>query len=200
MSTNAGEVRRYGSIRHELDALRGEWAWFLALGIALIVLGTIAVGMSVLTTFVTVLAYGVLLIIAGIAQSIGAFWSREWSGFFLSLLSGILYLVVGVMFVLHPGAAALALTLLLAAFLLVSGVFRIVAAFSLRLPHWGWPLVSGILNVLLGLLIWAQWPLSGLWVIGLFVGIELIFGGWTWVMIALALRSFHGARRAGSPA
>ena len=70
---------------------------------------------------------------------------------------------------------------------------------SLRLPHWGWPLASGILNVLLGLLIWAQWPLSGLWVIGLFVGIELIFSGWMWVMIALALRSFLGARPSSMP-
>jgi uncharacterized membrane protein HdeD (DUF308 family) len=108
-------------------------------------------------------------------------------------------LVVGFLFLRRPVSTELVMTLLLAALLLVSGVFRIVAALSMRLPYWGWTLASGILNVLLGLLIWAEWPFSGLWVIGLFVGIELIFSGWMWVMIALALRDLLGTAR-GAPA
>lgn len=183
------------ALRHELDAIRGEWVWFLVLGIALIVLGTIAIGASVLATFATMVLIGVLLILAGIAQGLGAFWSRGWAGFFLGLLIGIFYLVLGLLFVRDPGNAALAMTLLLAVFLMVSGIFRIIASLSLRLPHWEWMLVGGAINLLLGILIWAQWPFSGLWVIGLFVGIELIFNGWTWVMIALALRSL-GTKRA----
>ena len=94
------------------------------------------------------------------------------------------------MFLRHPDKAALTLTLLLAAFLMAGGVIRIAAAVSLQFPNWGWQVVSGALNLLLGILIWAQWPVSGLWVIGLFVGIEMIFNGWTWVMLALTLRRF----------
>jgi uncharacterized membrane protein HdeD (DUF308 family) len=182
-----------GLLRHELGALRGEWAWFLALGIGLIVLGMIALGASVVATFLTVVLYGVLLLAGGALQIVGAFWSREWSGFFLHVLAGALYLVVGLFFVRDPGDAALAMTLLLAAFLLVSGIFRIAAAIVVRFPLWGWAIASGALNVLLGLLIWAQWPFSGLWVIGLFIGIEMVFSGWTFVLLGLAMRKLPRA-------
>lgn len=187
MSTELDRRARL-ALRHELDAIRGEWGWFLALGIALIVLGVIAVGASVLVTFATVMVFGVLLVIAGIAQGVGAFWARGWTGFFLSLLVGIFYLILGLLFIRDPGGAALAMTLLLAAFLMVSGIFRMIGSLTFRLPSWEWMFVSGLINLLLGILIWAQWPFSGLWVIGLFVGIEMIFNGWTWVMIALAVR------------
>src|SRR5262249_47236854 len=160
-----------------------------ALGIALIILGTIAMGASVATTFVTVVIYGVLLILGGIAECVGSFWARQWSGFFLGLMAGGLYLVVGLLFVREPGNAAVAMTLLLAALLLIGGAFRIGAAISFRMPGWGWAVVHGAVDVLLGMLIWAQWPLSGLWVIGLFVGIELVFAGAWWVSLALSLKA-----------
>jgi uncharacterized membrane protein HdeD (DUF308 family) len=198
MSTASDGIRRAYQFRHELESLRGEWMWFVALGVALIVLGVIALGMAPWATMATILFYGVLLIIAGIVQTVGSFWSREWSGFFLSLLAGILYLVVGFMFVRAPGDAALAVTLLLAAFLIVSGVFRIVGALMLRLPQWGWVLASGILNVLLGLYIWSTLPISAFWVIGVFLGIELVFDGWMWVLIGLALRNIVPTGRAPS--
>jgi uncharacterized membrane protein HdeD (DUF308 family) len=90
--------------------------------------------------------------------------------------------------VANPGAGALVLTLILAVFFMVAGLFRIMAALTMRFPQWGWLLVSGIVTLLLGLLIWRQWPVSGLWVIGLFIGIDMIFCGWSWVMAALAAR------------
>jgi len=184
-------------LRHELDVLHGNWGWYLALGIALIVLGMLAIGSPWVTTFASVRFVGVLLIVGGIGQALGAFWSRRWSGFFAHLLMGILYLAVGVLCLERPAEAALDLTLLIAAFLIVGGLFRVAAALSTRFPHWGWTLVNGAINVVLGVMIWRQWPGSALWVIGLFVGIEMLFTGWTWVMLAFALR---GTPRGAIPA
>jgi uncharacterized membrane protein HdeD (DUF308 family) len=176
-------------LRHELHVLQGHWGWYLALGICLIVLGFLAVGSAFAFTLATMTVISVLLIIGGISQLIGAFWARRWSGFFAELLAGILYLVVGFLTLGHPVASAAALTLVLAVFLIVEGIFRIVAAVSVRFPRWGWLLANGIIDVLLGVLIWEQWPSSSLWVIGLFIGLEMIFTGWTWVMLSLAVRS-----------
>jgi uncharacterized membrane protein HdeD (DUF308 family) len=188
MSTPA-EVRLVRRVlRHELEAVRANWVWFLALGIILIVIGTIAVGMPFVASLATAVTFGVLLLIGGIAQLAGAFWTRDWSGFFLSLLAGVLYVVLGLLFVRDPGDALLAMTLLLACVLMVGGLFRVIGSVMYQFPHWGWTLVGGIINLVLGILIWQQWPVSGLWVIGLFVGIDLIFTGWTWVMLALAVK------------
>ena len=95
-----GEIRRV--LRHELVAIRGQWAWLLALGIVLVVVGTIAIGMPLLTTLATALTIGVLLLLGGVAQLVGAFWTRDWSGFFLMLLMGVLYIVLGLLFVRQP--------------------------------------------------------------------------------------------------
>ena len=188
MSTPA-EVRLARRVmRHELEAIQGHWAWILALGIILIVVGTVAVSMPLWATLTTALAFGILLLMGGIAQLIGAFWTREWSGFFLILLMGVLYLVLGVMFLRHPGEALVAMTLLLTCGLMVSGLFRIIGSLIYRFPHWGWTLVGGAINLLLGIYIYSQWPLDSFFVLGLFVGIDLIFTGWTWVMLALAVK------------
>jgi uncharacterized membrane protein HdeD (DUF308 family) len=85
--------------------------------------------------------------------------------------------------------AALGLTLLVAAGLLVGGILRIVLSVVERFDGWGWVLLNGLVSILLGTAIWRQWPLSGLWVIGLFVGIEMLLGGLSWVMLGLAVRS-----------
>ncbi len=165
-----------------------SWGWLLAFGIVLVVVGTLAVGASFITTLATVVAFGVLLLVGGGAQIVGAFFSRKWSGFFLQLLAGVLYLVVGLLMVSNPLIAAAGLTLLLAAFFLVGGVARIVVAVSERFENWGWVLLNGVVTLLLGILIWRGWPASALWVIGLFVGIEMIFCGWSWVMLGLTAR------------
>lgn len=186
--TTSPESPLWRQVRHELEAIRGKWGWFLALGIALILLGTIAIVVPALMTLTTVVFFGILFLIVGIAESIGAFWARDWSGFFVRLLAGLLYLLLGVLFVISPVESAAALTLVLAAFLMIGGVFRVVAALSYRFPGWGWLLVSGLVAILLGILIVVQWPDTAYWVIGLIVGIDMIFDGWWWVMIALAMR------------
>lgn len=172
-----------------LGELKRNWGWFLTLGIALLVLGAIALGASVAMTIVSMVLLGWLLIIGGILEGVHAFWrERAWGGFFIDLLTGVLYVVVGFMILANPAETALALTLLIALFLMFSGLFRIVVALILRFPHWGWLILHGAVNLVLGIAIWRQWPLSGLWVIGLFVGIEMLFNGWSLVMLALAAK------------
>jgi uncharacterized membrane protein HdeD (DUF308 family) len=165
--------------------LRRHWGWYLALGIVLIVLGTIAIGSTFVMTIASVFFFGWLLIIGGVMAVIHAFWHKRWGGFFLDLLTGILYVVVGWMMVTNTKESALLLTLIIAMFLVFEGVFRIVTALTARYPHWGWVLFNGIISLILGVLIWWQWPYSGLWVIGLFIGIEMLLNGWSLVMLSL---------------
>jgi uncharacterized membrane protein HdeD (DUF308 family) len=129
--------------------------------------------------------------IGGTAQIISSFWAGKWSGFLVSILTGILYLVVGMLMIEHPLASLLGLTKLLAAFLMVSGLFKIITSMYYKFTHWGWALLNGFVSLFLGILIWRQLPYSGEWVIGLFVGLEMAFNGWTWVMLGLGLKSLE---------
>ena len=87
----------------------------------------------------------------GVAQLVGSFWTRDWSGFFLMFLMGVLYIVVGLLFLERPVSALEALTLLLACSLIVSGIFRIVGSLMSRFPQWGWVFVGGVINLVLGI-------------------------------------------------
>jgi uncharacterized membrane protein HdeD (DUF308 family) len=184
-------VLRAGSLEHaqaELHALRANWGWFLALGIALIVVGLLAVSMAVVATWATMVLLGVLLLVGAGAEFASAIWARRWQGLLLHLLVGVVYAVLGFLVLNRPLMVAEALTLLFAALLLVGGVFRVVIAAGIRFHNWGWAVAGGLISILLGVMIWQQWPESGLWVIGLFVGIDMLFNGWTWVVLGLTLR------------
>jgi uncharacterized membrane protein HdeD (DUF308 family) len=176
-------------LRHEVAALRGNWFWFVFLGIALVVMGTVALGAVGFTSLVTAVFLGVLILMAGVAETLGAFWCRGWSGFFFHLLSGILAIVVGALFLKAPVDAVLVLTMLVACLFMVGGIFEIVAALSFRFAAWGLTLVGGMIDLVLGVLIWVEWPASAIWVIGLFVGISLVFRGFNWIGLGLSLRS-----------
>jgi uncharacterized membrane protein HdeD (DUF308 family) len=175
-----------------LQELRKRWGWFVGLGAILVMLGTLSLGYSVLTTLFATVFIGWLMIVGGVLQAIHAFSCKAWGGFFLDLLFGILYAVAGVIIIRHPAEAAMELTLLIALLLIFSGIFRIVSALAVRFPNWIWLLLNGVVNLLLGLSVWHQWPISGLWVIGLFVGIDMLFNGWTLIMMGLAARSLPG--------
>jgi uncharacterized membrane protein HdeD (DUF308 family) len=110
------------------------------------------------------------------------------SGVFLHLFSGVLSIVVGVLFLGAPVDALLALTLLLACLLIAGGAVKVAVAIIYRFAGWGWPLLSGIIDLVLGVMIWMEWPASALWVLGLFVGISLVFRGFNWIGLAVALR------------
>jgi uncharacterized membrane protein HdeD (DUF308 family) len=181
------------AIRHEIEAIRGKWIWLVVLGIALIVLGTVLLGSPVIATVATVTTLGILILLGGCIEAVGAFWCQEWSGFFLALLSGILGIVVGLMLLANPIQSGIALTILLASFLFVGGIFKVVAVITHWFEGWAWLLLSGVIDVALGVMIWRELPASGLTIIGVLVGISLIFRGVSWLMVGFALKRLPGA-------
>jgi uncharacterized membrane protein HdeD (DUF308 family) len=171
-----------------IEEVRKHSTWFLVVGIALVILGMVAIGYTVEMTIVSVMFLGVLLLIAGLFQVVHGFTRRPWSGFFVNLLGGALYAVAGFVMVANPARAAVILTLLIAIILIFAGLLRLVIALSTQLHHRGWLILNGAISIVLGLMIWDAWPVSGLWVIGLFIGIDMIFDGWTEIMLALSAR------------
>lgn len=174
-----------------LKEIHKHWGWFLGIGLLLTLLGVLAVGTAAFVTLASMLFFGVLLLIGGVIQAVSAFKTRKGGGFLVNALSAILSIIIGLLLSLHPAESAITLTLLLAVYFAVSGIFKIVAAISHRFAHWGWLLFNGLVSLALGVMIWGQWPISGLWVIGLFIGIDLIFAGWMWVTLALAAKNLE---------
>jgi uncharacterized membrane protein HdeD (DUF308 family) len=176
-------------VTNVLGDLKKNWGWLLALGILLLILGFIGLGMMLALTIASMVFLAVLLLIAAVAQIIHAFKGKGWKSVGLHILNAILYGVGGVVILINPLIASIVFTLALGFIILVVGITRIVMAFHIKgMKGWGWPLVGGIVSVILGLLIIAQWPISGLWVIGLFVAIEMIVSGWSYIFVALAAR------------
>lgn len=166
--------------------------WLLALGIVLVILGIFALGATVAVTLASVMLYGVLLLIGGISEGVHSFAARRWGGFFSHLAVGILYVIAGGYMIRQPAVSSMVFTLVLGYAILLTGIFRIILAVKVHgEKNWGWVLVSGIAAILLGAMILARWPVSGLTIIGLFVAIELLINGWSMVMIALAVRSIR---------
>ncbi|HEY4234535.1 MAG TPA: HdeD family acid-resistance protein [Lacipirellulaceae bacterium] len=174
---------------HELHSLRRHWWCFLLLGIALVLIGSMCISDPLIPSLASVVFLGYLLIAAGIVQIVTSFWSGKWSGMLLHLLVGVLYAIVGYMIVDSPGVSMLLLTQFIAIFLIVGGLFRIISALVVRFQDWGWVALNGGVTLLLGIIIHRQLPEAALWVIGLFLGIEMIFNGWAWMMMALGLRA-----------
>jgi uncharacterized membrane protein HdeD (DUF308 family) len=166
-----------------------NWGWFLAFGLGLVLLGILAIVRSVAATVVSMLFFGWLLLIAAGIEIAQAVMVGKWAGLFQHWLSAALFGVLGALIIWRPIVTAEILTLLMGAFFLVAGLFQLVTPFVVSLPEWGWHALNGLITLVLGILILAQWPISGLWVIGLFLGIELIFYGGAWVAVALKLRS-----------
>ena len=165
------------------------WGWFLFWGVLLLAIGIAAVWRSVTATLASMLFFGWLLAFAAAIEIVQAVMVGRWAGFFEHALSAILFGVLALIFLVRPIITAEVLTLVMALFFLVGGLFQIVGSAALGFSGWGWNLIDGLITIVLGLMILAQWPASGLWVIGLFIGIDLIFYGLAWVAIALGL---HG--------
>ena len=173
------------------SAFTQHWLKFFIWGIALVILGVIAISAATMTTFLSVVFLGALLFLSGLVVMIDAFsfWWRKWQGFFLILLSGLLYFILGIMLMSNPLLASVSLTLFLGIFYLVIGTFRVINSLFTKLPNWGWGLFSGLISFILGILILSNWPQSCLFIICLFVGIDLLFIGWSYIMTSLAARS-----------
>jgi uncharacterized membrane protein HdeD (DUF308 family) len=166
-----------------------HWGWYMTVGIALIVVGVLAILSETAATFASITVLGAFIFIAGIMQIAGAFMTRGAGNVILLLLVGVLDIVVGLMLWQHPVAGALTITLLLAALLVFGGIFRFVSALWLRFPQYGMAAVSGVITFILGVLLWAQWPSSALWFIGFAVGLNFIFAGLAWSSMALRLKA-----------
>src|SRR5271168_2726819 len=177
------------SAASELAPLRAKSGWIVALGVVYVVAGLIALGSVVFATVATVFVVGIMMLIAGVAEVINAFQIKTWGKFLLWLLLGALYIVGGFVTFENPLLAAALLTLLLGFSLVASGIMRIVLAFSMKDgAPWVWVVLSGAITLLLGLVILAHWPISGLYILGLFLGIDLVFAGASWISVGLGLR------------
>jgi uncharacterized membrane protein HdeD (DUF308 family) len=187
------------NLQHELNEvnprveeflrLRKLWIWFVILGSVLLAVGATAIGAALIVTLTSVVVFGGLLLGGGVVQLVNAFLARTWKGFALHLFAGLISLVVGGLMVDHPVEAAEGLTLMLAAAFLLGGAVRVTYALSHSFVGQGWALLNGFISILLGISIWRQYPEASLWVIGLFIGIDLGFNGWLWVMLGLTVKA-----------
>jgi uncharacterized membrane protein HdeD (DUF308 family) len=178
-------------IHREFRHVKSYWWCFSLLGLLLVGCGTVAIVVppfTIASSFITVLVLGLLLMVAGIVTIVSSFWVGKWSGLLMHLLVGILYLVTGFVITERPVVSAAVITLFIAATFIVLGAFRIVGAIALRFPQWGWVMFNGIITLLLGIVIYRNFPESALWLIGILLGVELLLNGWSWIMLSLAVR------------
>ena len=178
------------------DEVRANWGWLMFMGIALVILGVIGLYMVGTLTIVSVLWFGILVIAGGILLLIDAFKAEGWKAKLWEILIAVAYILAGIIMVANPGKSAVWFTLFIGAFLLVSGIFRIVVGIQVRneVKGWGWTVFGGVLSIILSFMIFAQWPYSGLWVIGLFIAIEMIMQGTSMISIALAAKASKNVR------
>jgi uncharacterized membrane protein HdeD (DUF308 family) len=170
--------------------VRKNRGWLMFMGIVMVILGVIGLSMEVSLTVVSVLYFGFLVVFGGVVMLIDAFRAGEWGSKLWHVLIALVYIAAGIVMITNPAASAVWITLFLASFFVITGVFRLIIGFKARgrVDNWGWIVFAGVISMLLGLVIFAQWPVSGLWVIGMFVAIELILQGFSMISIARAVR------------
>lgn len=163
---------------------------FLFFGIALLILGALAIGSQFLFTIGTVIFFGALMLVAGIAELVHIIASKKRNKMIFNILSALAYIVTGCLTLWNPLVGALSLTLIMGVFFLFAGGVRVAYGLAHRdEDRWVWFVLGGVINFILGMMIMMGWPATGLWMIGLFVGIEMIFHGTSWIMLAMMLKS-----------
>ena len=187
-------VSKVGTSAHSLgeaiERLRGKWAAITAFGVLLVVLGFVALIFSLFATIVTVTLNGVLFLIAGAAEIGIGMHSRTWGRFFLWLIGGVLYVAAGVLCIVNPILASVALTLLLGAALIAAGLVRAYLAYELPADHpRGLVFLAAAVTILLGLIIVSGWPLDSVYVLGTLLGVDLLFHGVGWVSFGMGLHA-----------
>jgi len=179
----------YNPLAAGIEEVRSSWGWFLTLGILFILLGAVCVISDVSATFATVLVFGWMLLFSGVFALVHAFGTHSWQGFLLSLLSALLRGFTGYLLIRYPLTGAASLTLILASFFVVGGLFRAIGAGMLKFPRWGWSVFSGIVSLVLGIMLLVQMPVSSVWFIGFAIGVDLIFEGTSLIGFATAIHS-----------
>jgi len=181
------------SLGEGIRALRPRWGWIVAFGIISLLAGLIALGGSTMfATTTAVYIVGFMMLFEGATEIVAAFNAKEWSHRILWLLLGALYVFAGIICLQNPFAAATILTLLLGFALIIGGLVRIFLATRMRQgTPWGWVVFSGLISVLLGIIIVAKWPVLSFFVLGIFLGVDLIFIGSGWIAVGMALKRHH---------
>lgn len=171
-------------------ALRAKWGWIVALGVIFMIAGVIALGSVMMATLSAIYVIGIMMIMAGVTEIITAFNVKDWGKFALWMLLGLLYVAAGIICFFRPFEAVAIVTLMLGFALIIGGVVRGFLAWSVREAGkpWGWVALSALITLLLGLIIVAKWPYSSAYTLGIFLGVDLIFIGSSWLMIGLALK------------
>ncbi|OKH30983.1 hypothetical protein NIES2119_29755 [[Phormidium ambiguum] IAM M-71] len=175
-----------GEINRGLSSALG---FAIALGIFLIVLGIIAIARPFFATIAATLFLGTILLITGIFQIVHSFQTNIRGNFWLKFISGLIYCVGGLLIMFNPLPSLIALTVVVGISILVSSIFQVILAFELRpARNWDWVLLSGILGIILGILIWHGWPENSPWAIGLLLGINLVFDGLWMILFSASAR------------
>jgi uncharacterized membrane protein HdeD (DUF308 family) len=166
-----------------------NWGWFVALGVISVIVGVLAIIFPLASSIATKIILGWVLLIAGIAHIIHAFSDRNWRGFIADVLLGLLFIIAGGWLAFFPIAGLLALTVFVAVVFMVQGIFEIILAFQTRgVNGWVFILISGIIALAAGFLVWNGLPSTAAWVIGVLAGINLISSGLSYIMIAMMSR------------
>ena len=181
-----------GRSRHE----SAYWGWPMVIGILLIIGGAFALYASVLTSVVSVIYIGFMLLFVGVLEIVSGFRMRHTQPFLVYLLAGVLALVVGFMFLEQPTSGVLAMSLLIAGYLFASGLFRGVVAIAERYPRWGWDFAYALFALGLGVYLLTSWPISSFWVLGTLVAAEIIARGATLVAASWVIRDVQHHREA----
>jgi uncharacterized membrane protein HdeD (DUF308 family) len=176
------------------DAVRQASTWSILWGVSLIVLGMLAIGSPLLAAIAVNVVIAWLVVLAGVVHLIIAFHAHRAGSLIWRLLVGLAYVFFGMYLIAHPALGVASLTLVLASLFLVEGIFDIVLFFRVRSRQGSsWVLIDGIVTLLLGLMIYLQWPSSSAWAIGTLVGVSMIISGITGVMLSLAVRKAAAA-------
>ncbi|MGA9063343.1 MAG: DUF308 domain-containing protein [Terracidiphilus sp.] len=173
-----------------IGIVRKSIGWTIGLSIVMILAGMLAIVVPPAAGIAVVVVVAWLLILGGVAHLVFAWHTRSAGGLVWELILGLLYIALGIFLVVRPIAGLASLTLLLAAYLFAEAVLEFVLSFRLRgLPGSGWLLFDGIVTIILAVMIWLTWPSNTEWVIGTLVGISILFGGVSRLMLALKARS-----------
>ncbi len=186
--TTASEISTPHSFESRLTVLRSASGWIIAFGVALIALGILAFSSVVTATIVSVYFVGISMLVAGVAEIAIGMRARSWASFFIWIAVGVLYGFAGLFTLTNPLLAAGGLTLLLGAALIGAGLIRVFLAFQMQARSaWGWMVLSGALTAAVGVCILAQWPVSSLYILGVFLSVDLLFAGVGWLAMGMTL-------------
>jgi uncharacterized membrane protein HdeD (DUF308 family) len=171
------------------DAVRQASTWSILWGVSLIILGMLAVGSPLIAAVAVNVVIAWLIAVAGVVHVIIAFHSHSAGSVIWRLLIGLAYIFFGGYLIARPAVGVASLTLVVASLFLVEGILNIVLFFRVRSAQGsGWVLFDGIITLLLGLMIYVQWPSSSAWAIGTLVGVSMIVSGVTRLMLSVAVR------------